>query len=229
MSRGVGRSKTNQPSPLISGIEAGAPTLFWQEKPLKTPFLLHTCCAPCAEWPLFYLLSHGVKPHTLFYNPNIHPQSEWQRRAESYQTLVGQYGLESTLIESVQEARWRAFPKDQKRLHCGICYVERLRETAKQAALQGLSGFSTTLLVSPYQDRERLLQVGEALAKQYGIHFYPFDFRPGFQLGQKVARQRGYYRQQHCGCIYSLAESTCVDKIVKRLALDPQTLPEPRT
>ena len=89
---------------------------------------------------------------------------------------------------------------------CGHCYTCRLEETARYAAANGFASFSTTLLVSPYQDHEGIRQAGEALAERCGVRFLYRDFRPGFRQGQGKARELGLYMQKYCGCVFSEEE-----------------------
>ena len=89
---------------------------------------------------------------------------------------------------------------------CGYCYYCRLNEVAKEAKKLGYEYFSTTLLISPYQNHELIKKTGEELAKKYGIKFYYEDFRPYFREGQSKARELGLYMQKYCGCVFSEEE-----------------------
>ena len=89
---------------------------------------------------------------------------------------------------------------------CGYCYLCRLEKTAKYAKENGFDAFSTTLLISPYQDHELLKKTGDMLSKKYGIKFLYKDFRPGFRYGQNKARELGLYMQKYCGCVFSEEE-----------------------
>jgi len=86
---------------------------------------------------------------------------------------------------------------------CDICYKMRLEAAADACREAGMSIFSTTLLVSPYQRHERIREIGEAAAAVRGLHFYYQDFRSGFRRGQAKAREMGLYRQNYCGCLFS--------------------------
>jgi predicted adenine nucleotide alpha hydrolase (AANH) superfamily ATPase len=89
---------------------------------------------------------------------------------------------------------------------CLFCYRLRLEKTALLAAREGYEAFSTTLLISPYQNHELLKQIGEDLADRNGIAFLYRDFRPFFREGQRRAREQGYYMQKYCGCVFSEEE-----------------------
>lgn len=89
---------------------------------------------------------------------------------------------------------------------CGYCYACRMERTAQYAAQHGFARFSTTLLVSPYQNRELIRAAGERMGERYGVEFAAYDFRPRFQEGQEEARAAGLYLQKYCGCVYSEEE-----------------------
>mgnify|MGYP003008253455 FL=1 len=86
---------------------------------------------------------------------------------------------------------------------CAYCYRHRLEGTAQYAAEHGFSAFTTTLLASLYQDHEGLIQAAEQYAKQYGVEFLYRDFRPNFRAGNQLAREKGFYMQKYCGCVFS--------------------------
>ena len=89
---------------------------------------------------------------------------------------------------------------------CGVCYELRLFESARYAAENGFDSFCTTLLVSPYQNHELLVETGHRAAERFGIEFLPYDFRPRFREGQQRARELGLYMQKYCGCVFSEEE-----------------------
>ena len=176
----------------------------------------HVCCGPCAEWPLTFLSDAQTKVTGYFYNPNIHPTFERERRLEYAQRLMSLRGLYmfvegDGLQEDWESAAWLA----QGLSRCEMCYKVRLRNTAKTAAEQGFSFFSTSLFVSPYQNREKIIEAGFAAAAEFGLTFLDFDFRDGFRRGQEMAKADGLYRQKYCGCVLSLEESTFRDRIIK--------------
>jgi predicted adenine nucleotide alpha hydrolase (AANH) superfamily ATPase len=89
---------------------------------------------------------------------------------------------------------------------CAFCYRLRLEKTARYAAENGCDAFSTTLLISPYQNHELIKEIAGELAVLYKVQFLYRDFRPRFREGQREARKAGYYMQKYCGCIYSEEE-----------------------
>jgi predicted adenine nucleotide alpha hydrolase (AANH) superfamily ATPase len=94
----------------------------------------------------------------------------------------------------------------EKELRCPRCYLFRLEKTAARAQAEGYGAFSTTLLISPYQQHDLIRRLGEELGAHYRVEFLYRDFRPRFRSGQEAARQRGCYIQKYCGCVFSEEE-----------------------
>lgn len=164
--------------------------------------LLHTCCAPCLIYPLELLQSKGFKITGFFYNPNIHPVSEYNEREKSLALLNP--GIEIICPEYLPKDFFQAVNLNEEvPARCAICWRQRLMRTAAEAKERGFKSFSTTLLVSPYQDHEQLKNIGNDIAKETGVEFYYMDFRPGFRKARDEARAKGLYIQKYCGCIYS--------------------------
>lgn len=165
--------------------------------------LMHICCAPCSIACIKQLREEGVEPTGFWYNPNIHPMLEYKTRKN---TLV-EYAKSIDLKLIIQnEYGLRAFiqaiyPDFNNR--CGYCYRVRLEETARAAAENGFTHFTTTLLVSPYQNHELICKTAEEAAAKYGVQFLYRDFRPRFREGQDAAREAGMYMQKYCGCVFS--------------------------
>lgn len=167
--------------------------------------LLHTCCAPCVIYPLERLRGAGFEVSGLFYNPNIHPFIEYHNREQAVQAYAKETGLEIISPEYEPEDFLRAINnKEINPGRCEICWRLRLRKTAEIAREKGFSHFSTTLLVSPYQDQELLKRIGLLVAQELGIDFYYEDFRSGFRKAHDQAKAKGIYCQKYCGCIYSM-------------------------
>lgn len=164
---------------------------------------MHACCAPCSIMCIETLRSEGIEPTAFWYNPNIHPFTEYRERRNtlrSYAASVGvalverdEYGLRPFLteVDGAFDAR------------CPVCYRMRLDGAAAYAAEHGYGAFTTTLLISPYQDHELLIEAGERASQEYGVPFLYRDFRPYFREGQSRARELGLYLQKYCGCIFS--------------------------
>lgn len=168
--------------------------------------LLHVCCGPCTIYPLRVLREQGHTIEGFFYNPNIHPYKEFQRRLEALRELADRENFSIELKDKYGLHQYLQRVVFHEPERCLICYDMRLEETAKNAALMGFEGFSTTLLYSRYQQHDIIRQKGEQLARAYGITFYYEDFRLGWQEGVDRSREMGLYRQPYCGCIYSEQE-----------------------
>jgi len=167
--------------------------------------LLHICCGPCLIYPFGKLKEQGFKIRGFYYNPNLYPVSEYERRVEALGVLSREFALEVDYPEH-QASDFSQAINSQENLpqRCVICWSLRLRKTAQQAKENGHTAFSTTLLVSPYQDHGLLKQIGQQIGQETGIDFYYEDFRPGFKQAQVEAKRKGIYRQKYCGCKYSL-------------------------
>jgi len=172
--------------------------------------LLHTCCGPCFLGVWEELGTHSDAETTLYYfNPNIYPEEEYAKRLDNLRKAAGAKKVE--LIETdwkndCYEAAVSAGNTDLP-VRCLGCYRLRLTETAKYAKKEGFDAFSTTLLVSPYQQHEELKKIGEEVGAAVGIDFYYTDWRPHFREGQNEAKNLELYKQRYCGCKFSLAES----------------------
>lgn len=166
--------------------------------------LMHTCCAPCSVYCIDSLREENIKPVVYWYNPNIHPYTEYKARRDCLKEYTNSIGVEAIFEENygLQEFCKNVIGDLQNRCK-NYCYRVRLEQTAKYAKEHGYDAFTTTLLVSPYQNHEILKEIGEELAKEYGITFLYRDFRVGFREGQNKARELGLYMQKYCGCVFS--------------------------
>jgi len=170
--------------------------------------LLHICCGPCTLYPARELLSKKFDEITgFFYNPNIHPPSEYKSRRDTLFEVASKIGLKIIIPDYKMEEYFRAvLSKEGSPERCLLCWELRLSETASFAKDNGFDAFTTTLLISPYQDHENVKKIGENAAAQKGIQFYYQDFRPGFKLAQDEAKKQNLYRQKYCGCVFSELE-----------------------
>jgi predicted adenine nucleotide alpha hydrolase (AANH) superfamily ATPase len=175
--------------------------------------LLHICCGPCSTYPIERLREEGFQVTGFWYNPNIHPWQEHQRRRESAQKYAEAVGLPVIWYEQYEMPLYlRAVAGHEKfRERCRICYRMRLEKTARMAAEggpsagsgRGFDAFTTTLLISPHQDQALIRQIGEELAEKWGVEFYFENFRRGWSERGRLTHEHDLYRQQYCGCIYS--------------------------
>jgi len=148
----------------------------------------------------------GKEPSGLFDNPNIHPFTEYRARRDALIDYAKGIGME---LEVAGEYGLRRFveavhPDFDNR--CRTCYSLRAEAAASFAAANGFSSFTTTLLISPYQNHALLKREMERAAQRHGVGFLYRDFRPLFREGQRRAREMGLYMQKYCGCVFSEEE-----------------------
>jgi predicted adenine nucleotide alpha hydrolase (AANH) superfamily ATPase len=168
--------------------------------------LLHLCCANCGIHPFEQLKEKGHEVVGYFFNPNIHPYQEYQKRLEALKQYSEKAGVEVVYRDQylLEEFLRNVSQKPEER--CPYCYSVRLEATAREAKKKGFDQFSTTLLQSAHQNHQLIKETGERIANEVGIPFYYEDFRQGWKRGVEVSKAMGLYRQQYCGCIYSEKE-----------------------
>jgi len=169
--------------------------------------LLHVCCAPCALYSFEHLEKRGHTAEGLFFNPNIHPYTEYKARLKSIEDLALSEGLKMSYGDYGLDDFLACIGDNTKNPgRCSACWRMRLEETARCAGEDGFEAFTTTLLISPYQDQEELKKIGSEIEGKTGVKFYYADFRKGFRQSQHASREKGFYMQKYCGCIFSEKE-----------------------
>ena len=171
--------------------------------------LMHICCAPCTIYPLQILRSDKHDLYGLFYNPNIHPYKEYNKRLNTLKTYAAQVGLSITYTEEYDMEIFLRNVAFREKDRCRYCYYGRLQHAAHRAKEERFEGFTTTLLYSKVQDHSMIKNIGESLAIENGIKFYYQDFRLGWEDGIRVSKEMDLYRQPYCGCVYSEKERFC--------------------
>lgn len=185
----------------------------------ENAILLHACCGPCSITPIMRLRDLGLAPTLFFYNPNIHPLSEYLRRREGVLAVAAR--LDAPVILADESAPstgsdWSAAHPgpwltamaalgpgmDVMARRCPQCYSIRLAAAASKARSLGFAQFTTTLLYSRYQNQKAIVAAGARHAGP-GLSFLPEDFRPGLLEGVRLSKEWGIYRQQYCGCLLS--------------------------
>jgi predicted adenine nucleotide alpha hydrolase (AANH) superfamily ATPase len=165
--------------------------------------LLHCCCAPCATYTVRSLREQDLEVTALWYNPNVHPFTEHMKRFESMKSLAERTELSMIVDEGYDMSDYfRAVVGDEGN-RCSDCYRMRLNKTAQMARENGFDAFTTTLLISPYQNQDMLHEIGEVAAQENEVEFLFRDLREGFAESQRMAKELDLYRQKYCGCIYS--------------------------
>jgi len=179
--------------------------------------LLHSCCAPCSSYVLEYL-SQYFAITVLYYNPNIFPEEEYRKRVEEQKRLIAALPVKHPV--SFAEGRYlpeeffaiakglEDVPEGGER--CRKCFRLRLEETAKLAAEGKYDYYTTTLSISPLKNAQALNEIGQELAAVYEVPYLPSDFkkRGGYQRSIELSREYELYRQNFCGCVYSMRENT---------------------
>jgi predicted adenine nucleotide alpha hydrolase (AANH) superfamily ATPase len=168
--------------------------------------LMHACCGPCSIECIEDLRAQGIEPVGFWYNPNIHPFTEYRSRRDAFLGYAKSVGIETAVKDDYGLRQFVREISPHFDDRCGICYKLRMDETAKFAAENGYASFTTTLLISPYQNHELLCRTAEEAAKRHGVEFLYRDFRPSFRKGQSAARSLEIYMQKYCGCIFSEEE-----------------------
>jgi predicted adenine nucleotide alpha hydrolase (AANH) superfamily ATPase len=174
----------------------------------KPRILAHICCAPDALY-VVRLLGETHEVTGFFYDPNIHPQEEYNLRLEETRKVAGMLGME--LVEGPYDAdRWltitRKFEDEpEKGRRCDVCYAMRLGKTAEMARDRGFGLFTTVMSLSPWKKAGTMNRIGRLFAHRHGIDFLEADFkkRDGFRKSAAMSREAGLYRQDYCGCLYS--------------------------
>ncbi len=177
----------------------------------RPKLLLHVCCAPCAG-PVLERLANLANITLFYYNPNIHPAGEFEKRGEQIFRLLKLTGADYPLIrpgydpdEFFSAVRGTEdLPEGGER--CRRCFALRLKAAARAAAEGGYDLFTTTLSVSPHKNAAVLNAEGAAAGEEYGAEFLPADFKKknGYLRSGQISRELGLYRQNYCGCVYSL-------------------------
>lgn len=183
------------------------------QRPGEKSLLLHSCCGPCSSYVLEYLTQY-FKVTVLYYNPNIQPEREYEKRLVCQRELIE--SLPQASRPGILEVPYLGhdFSSASKWLEnepeggarCTECFRLRLNKTAAVAAEHGFDYFCTTLTVSPHKDAQRINRIGEQAGEQYGVAWLPSDFKKknGYRRSVELARRYGLYRQDYCGCKYSM-------------------------
>ncbi|MBF0487643.1 MAG: epoxyqueuosine reductase QueH [Nitrospirae bacterium] len=168
--------------------------------------LLHICCANCAVFPIDVLKKRGIEAAGFWYNPNIHPLTEYALRLDAVRQLTSHNGFEIYYDNYYGLEEFIEIAAHKGKDRCAACYRMRLTQTALKAKALNYDAFSTTLLYSIYQKYEVIVATAADIANQYSIEFYEEDFRKGWHEGIEMSKKLSIYRQKYCGCIYSEME-----------------------
>lgn len=177
----------------------------------KPRVLLHSCCAPCSSYVLQYLLANfAVDVH--FYNPNIQPVAEFELRLENQRKLIENMCPETQLFhDEYDDTEFLSAVRGLEHLpegagRCDVCFRLRLLHTARLAKELGYDYFATTLTVSPHKNAQKINEIGQSIAEEVGVAWLPSDFKKknGYKISIELAKKFELYRQEYCGCFYSI-------------------------
>ena len=180
------------------------------DKPRK--ILLHSCCAPCSSYVITFL-SNYLDITILYYNPNIAPKEEYEKRKQEQIRLIKTLNTKNKLdyldcdydndIYNESIIGYETYPEGGSRCH--ICFNLRLDKTAKLAKQHKYDYFCSTLTVSPHKNSKIINEIGEKIEKKYQIKWLYSDFKKneGFKQSIELSKKYELYRQDYCGCIYS--------------------------
>ena len=178
----------------------------------KPTLLLHSCCGPCSSYVLEYLTKF-FDITLLFYGPNIQPREEYELRLEHQRKVIEHIPVKIMECdydgEDFDKAVVGLEAEPEGGARCTECFRLRIERTAALAAKHGFEWYCTTLSVSPHKDAQRINALGYELGERYGVKWLPSDFkkRGGYQRSIVLSKEMGLYRQEYCGCAYSLAEN----------------------
>lgn len=178
--------------------------------------LLHSCCAPCSSYVLEYL-SDYFEITVFYYNPNISPAEEYEKRAAEQNHLIQELPAKHPIhlvVGAYEPERFYAVSRGLEMVpeggeRCFQCFRLRLEEAAKMAAEGGFDYFATTLTISPLKNAQKLNEIGEELSEIYKVEHLPSDFKKknGYKRSVELSAQYGLYRQNYCGCVFSKREA----------------------
>ena len=180
----------------------------------RTPrLLLHSCCAPCSSYVLEYL-SEFFEITVFYYNPNIYPPEEYFKREEEQKRFIEKIPAKNPIHFIAGEFEEEKFYETVKGMEnepeggqrCFACYALRLEKTAQEAQKGGFDYFTTTLSISPHKNAQELNRIGGEIAAEYGVKYLFSDFKKkgGYKRSCELSAEYGMYRQDYCGCIYSI-------------------------
>ena len=179
--------------------------------------LLHSCCAPCSSYVISYLTNY-FNITILYYNPNISPIEEYEKRKQEQIKLINELNtknkiniLDCDYENDLYEQTIKGLENEPERgLRCHKCYQLRLEKTAKLAKDNNFDYFTTTLTVSPYKNSNTLNEIGISLQNKYNIKWLYSDFKKkdGYKKSIELSKKYNLYRQNYCGCIYSKNNTT---------------------
>ena len=190
---------------------------FLKELNFRPKLLLHACCAPCSSHTILLLKEYF--DITIFYsNDNIYPYSEYELRLEEITKFCKNFDID-VIYDEYNENDYNECVKGledlgEKSRRCYECYKLRLAKTAKKAKELGYDFFTTTLSISPYKVERWINEIGYSLENEYNVKYLYSNFKKGdgYKHSIELSKEYGLYRQDYCGCKYSLKERDSHDR-----------------
>lgn len=177
----------------------------------KPSLLLHACCAPCSSYCVEYLTKY-FDITLYFYNPNIESQEEFSKRFNEFEKIIKRFDVK-VVEEKYDSSEFYDSIKGYEDCkeggdRCTICYRLRLQKTLEYAEAHGFEYFASTLSISPYKDAKRLNEIGEEISKDSKVLYLVNDFKKkgGYLRSTELSKELDLYRQDYCGCIYSIRD-----------------------
>ncbi len=175
----------------------------------KNKIILHACCAICSGYPINLLKDMGYIPVVYFYNPNIYPEIEYQKRLEAERVMCKAADCELIVGDYEQEEFYKAVKglenEPEKGRRCDKCFELRLSKTALLAKSMGINMFTTSIVISPHKNFQKITAIGQKIAQKYNLEYKAIDFKKkdGFLKTNKISKELNLYRQNYCGCVFS--------------------------
>ena len=191
---------------------ATRPTLEWPNGEQRV--LVHSCCAPCEGEVIETMIDSGITPTVFFYNPNIHPQKEYQIRKSEDKKFCDKVGVEHldadydvrNWFERVKGLEW----EPERGIRCTACFDMRFERTALYASENNFHVFTSSLGISRWKNMKQINGCGERAAARYdNLHYWTYNWRKsgGSQRMIEISKREKFYQQEYCGCVYSLRDT----------------------
>ena len=173
--------------------------------------LIHACCGICSAYPISYLKEVGYSPVVYFYNPNIYPLEEYEKRLDAQRKLCEHFDVELFIGEYETDIYYQCVKglenEPEKGCRCDKCFELRLRKTAQLSVELGIKEFTTSMVISPHKNYEKLTTIGNSIAKEFNLIYNSTNFRKkdGFLKTNQISKSLDLYRQNYCGCKFSIS------------------------
>jgi hypothetical protein len=174
--------------------------------------LLHACCGICSAYPVSFLKDMGYSVSVYFYNPNIYPQEEYLKRLEAEKILCKHFDCELIIGEYEPNVYYDFVTglenEPEKGKRCDKCFELRLDKTAQMAKELNIDTFTTSIVISPHKNYEKLTKIGEEIAQRYNLHYFAQNFKKqdGFLKTNQISKSLNLYRQNYCGCKFAISK-----------------------